>query len=71
LRVISDLGIGAGPYCDGQGLVSEDMLGLYDKFCPKFVRQYRNLATEIKDAFTAFRIDVRERHFPARNILQL
>lgn len=61
---IPTIGIGAGPYCDGQGLVSEDMLGLYDKFCPKFVRQYRNLATDIKDAFTAFRVDVHERHFP-------
>jgi len=61
---IPTIGIGAGPHCDGQGLVSEDMLGLYDKFCPKFVRQYRQLGADIKGAFSAFRADVNDRHFP-------
>jgi 3-methyl-2-oxobutanoate hydroxymethyltransferase len=61
---IPTIGIGAGPYCDGQGLVSEDMLGFYDRFCPKFVRQYRNLSKEITDAFCSFRDDVGSKRFP-------
>src|SRR5438876_4250163 len=47
---IPTIGIGAGPHCDGQVLVSYDMLGLFDTFVPKFVRQYAQLGELIFDA---------------------
>lgn len=62
---IPTIGIGAGAYCDGQGLVSQDMLGLYDKFCPKFVRQYAQLSSEMTRSFNAFASDVEASTFPA------
>jgi 3-methyl-2-oxobutanoate hydroxymethyltransferase len=61
---IPTIGIGAGPHCDGQGLVSQDMLGLYDKFCPRFVKQYRQLAHEMTNAFSTFRAEVADKRFP-------
>lgn len=61
---IPTIGIGAGPHCDGQGLVSQDMLGLYDQFCPKFVKQYAGLLEASTDAFAAFRDEVTGRTFP-------
>ena len=45
------IGIGAGPGCDGQILVSHDMLGLYTKFHPRFVRRYAELGEAMQDAF--------------------
>jgi 3-methyl-2-oxobutanoate hydroxymethyltransferase len=62
---IPTIGIGAGQDCDGQILVSYDMLGLTDGFVPSFVRQYSQLADTIVDAARAYVADVRERHFPA------
>jgi len=62
---VPTIGIGAGPYCDGQGLISQDMLGLYDKFAPKFVHQFGQLGGAAVDAFRAFQKEVGERRFPA------
>jgi 3-methyl-2-oxobutanoate hydroxymethyltransferase len=58
------IGIGAGIGCDGQALVSQDMLGLYDKFVPKFVKKYIDLWSEIREAVTTFREEVEELKFP-------
>lgn len=63
---VPTIGIGSGPYCDGQGLISQDMLGLYDKFCPKFVQQFGQLGAAAVDAYRSFQLDVNERRFPAR-----
>ena len=61
---IPTIGIGAGRLCDGQVLVFHDMLGLFDKFLPKFVKQYAQIGTEIVDALTEYREDVRRGSFP-------
>ena len=62
---IPTIGIGAGPSCDGQILVSHDMLGIFDKFVPKFVRRYANLAEEMRAAFKKYGEDVRAGKFPS------
>jgi 3-methyl-2-oxobutanoate hydroxymethyltransferase len=61
---IPTIGIGAGPDCDGQVLVSYDMLGLYDVFVPPFVKQYANLADTVVAAAQQYAIDVRAGHYP-------
>ncbi len=61
---IPTIGIGAGPDCDGQVLVSYDMLGLFDRFVPSFVRQYAHLADAISDATSAYVDDVRAGRYP-------
>ncbi len=61
---IPTIGIGAGSECDGQILVTNDILGLYDKMQPKFVRQYANLGATIVDAARAFGKDVRSGSYP-------
>jgi 3-methyl-2-oxobutanoate hydroxymethyltransferase len=61
---IPTIGIGAGPHCDGQVLVSYDMLGLFDTFVPKFVRQYAQLGELIFDAARNYANDVREGVYP-------
>jgi 3-methyl-2-oxobutanoate hydroxymethyltransferase len=58
------IGIGAGAGCDGQILVSQDMLGLYTRFHPRFVRRYAELGTEMLAAFEHYRRDVKGREFP-------
>jgi 3-methyl-2-oxobutanoate hydroxymethyltransferase len=62
---IPTIGIGAGSGCDGQVLVTNDMLGLYDRFTPRFVKQYANLLGEMDRAFKAYQSDVQARAFPA------
>ena len=61
---IPSVGIGAGPSCDGQVLVSYDMLGLFDQFVPSFVKQYANLSKTVRDAAQAYADDVRSGRFP-------
>lgn len=61
---IPTIGIGAGPYCDGQILVYTDMLGLTIDFSPRFVRRYAHLYETILSAFKQYAEDVREQRFP-------
>jgi 3-methyl-2-oxobutanoate hydroxymethyltransferase len=69
-RIITDrltiptIGIGAGPDCDGQVLVTHDLLGFFDRFAPKFTKQYADLTKVIGDAVGRFREDVVEARFP-------
>jgi len=62
---IPTIGIGAGKYCDGQVLVSDDIFGKYDRFKPKFARQYASLKDIIKDSAKAFCDDVLSEVFPS------
>jgi 3-methyl-2-oxobutanoate hydroxymethyltransferase len=59
------IGIGAGPDVDGQVLVTHDMIGLFDKFVPKFVKQYTKIRPVILEAIKAYRQEVLEVKFPA------
>jgi 3-methyl-2-oxobutanoate hydroxymethyltransferase len=61
---IPTIGIGAGAGCDGQVLVYHDLLGLFDRFTPKFVRQYARVNEVIVNALTAYRDDVLNGRFP-------
>jgi 3-methyl-2-oxobutanoate hydroxymethyltransferase len=63
---VPTIGIGAGPYCDGQVLVSHDLLGLFDRFTPKFVKKYANLKGTLQEAFTKFKEEVQKGEFPSR-----
>ncbi len=60
---VPTIGIGASPACDGQILVTQDMLGLFD-WTPKFVKRYASLRTAIDDAVSAYAEEVRARRFP-------
>ena len=60
---IPTIGIGAGPHCDGQVLVSYDMLGLFDAFVPPFVKQYAQLGETILRAAKTYADEVRERAY--------
>ena len=62
---IPTIGIGAGPECDGQVLVINDILGLNREFHPRFVRQYADLNTVIENAVRQYVHDVREKEFPS------
>ena len=61
---IPTIGIGAGKYCDGQVLVTPDMLGIYSDFKPKFVKQYANLGDMITKACTQYISEVQQQQFP-------
>jgi len=61
---IPTIGIGAGPRCNGQVLVTNDLLGLFDEFTPKFVKRYANLRETLLQAFGQFREEVRAGAFP-------
>jgi 3-methyl-2-oxobutanoate hydroxymethyltransferase len=61
---VPTIGIGAGPSCDGQVLVSHDLLGLYLGRSPKFVRRYAAIADTMREAYERFRDDVKARRFP-------
>jgi 3-methyl-2-oxobutanoate hydroxymethyltransferase len=61
---IPTIGIGAGPDCDGQVLVSYDLLGLFDSFVPPFVKRYARLGKTIRRAVTEYAQQVRCGAFP-------
>ena len=61
---IPTIGIGGGRYTDGQVLVFHDMMGLFEKFLPKFVKQYINLTPEIVKALEQYKADVKSGAFP-------
>jgi 3-methyl-2-oxobutanoate hydroxymethyltransferase len=63
---IPTIGIGAVIGCDGQVLVTHDLLGLFDRFTPKFVKKYAELHVEMKKAFADFIEDVADRRFPSQ-----
>ena len=63
---IPTIGIGAGPDCDGQVLVTHDLLGLFDRFTPRFVKKYADLHLEMIRAFEAYIRDVKAGEFPAQ-----
>jgi 3-methyl-2-oxobutanoate hydroxymethyltransferase len=63
---IPTIGIGAGPYCDGQVLVTHDMLGLFEKFKPKFSKRYAELASEMRTCFKQYIEEVRNGDFPTK-----
>ena len=60
------LGIGAGPYCNGQLLIVSDMLGIFEIFAPKFVKKYANVAEQMRQAFQKYAQEVREGKFPTQ-----
>jgi len=62
---VPTIGIGAGKYCDGQVLVSNDMLGMFEKFIPKFVKKYSNLAPLIKEGIEQYNAEVKAGSYPA------
>ena len=64
---IPTIGIGAGPHCDGQVLVTHDMLGMTEEFKPRFVRRYMNLAEDMRNAFKHYIDDVRKGKFPTKD----
>jgi 3-methyl-2-oxobutanoate hydroxymethyltransferase len=62
---IPTIGIGAGVGCDGQVLVTHDLLGLFDRFTPKFVKKYADFHNEMQKAFADYIEDVESKRFPA------
>ena len=62
---IPTIGIGAGAGCDGQVLVTHDMLGLFDRFTPRFVKKYANFHAEMTRSFAKYKTEVEDRSFPA------
>jgi 3-methyl-2-oxobutanoate hydroxymethyltransferase len=61
---IPTIGIGAGIHCDGQVLVTHDMVGLFDRFTPKFVKQYAKISSVIAQAIESYKTEVAEKKFP-------
>jgi 3-methyl-2-oxobutanoate hydroxymethyltransferase len=62
----STIGCGAGPHVDGHNLNGYDLIGMFDKFVPKFVQQYTAVAPTIHDAYQSFVDDVRSGAYPKR-----
>jgi len=62
---IPTIGIGAGGGCDGQVLVTHDLLGLFERFTPKFVKKYASLYQEMAEALSAYKSEVEGHIFPA------
>ncbi|WP_097278069.1 3-methyl-2-oxobutanoate hydroxymethyltransferase [Caenispirillum bisanense] len=58
------IGIGGSPLCDGQVLVTEDILGLFNDFQPKFVKRYAELGAQVSEAAAAYAAEVKARRFP-------
>lgn len=63
---VPTIGIGAGVHCDGQILVTPDMLGFFEAFKPKFVRQYERIAKRIRKAVGKYIEDVKNSEYPAK-----
>jgi 3-methyl-2-oxobutanoate hydroxymethyltransferase len=63
---VPTMGIGAGVGCDGQVLVTHDLLGLFDRFTPKFVKKYADFHREMQKAFADHIEDVETKRFPAQ-----
>jgi len=61
---IPTIGIGAGPHCDGQVLVVNDLLGVDESFTPRFVKRYAALGAEMTRAFAEYAADVKAGRFP-------
>ena len=61
---VPTIGIGAGPQCDGQILVTPDILGLFDDFRPRFVKQFADVGQDIRKAVETYCREVREGTFP-------
>jgi 3-methyl-2-oxobutanoate hydroxymethyltransferase len=61
---IPTIGIGAGVHCDGQVLVIHDLLGLFERYTPKFVKRYANISAEISKAIESYKNEVLEGKFP-------
>jgi len=61
---IPTIGIGAGPDCDAQVLVTHDMVGLFDRFTPKFVKRYINIHEQMVEALQQYKAEVEEGSFP-------
>jgi 3-methyl-2-oxobutanoate hydroxymethyltransferase len=61
---VPTIGIGAGAHCDGQVLVLPDLLGLNDRFSPKFLKRYASMADDVRDAVSRYVADVRARSYP-------
>lgn len=61
---IPTIGIGAGPDCDGQVLVTHDLIGMFDRFTPRFVKRYAEVHQVMDQAFSRFRSDVVNKSFP-------
>jgi len=62
---IPTIGIGAGPFCDGQVLVLHDVIGMFERFVPRFVRQYANLKEQALKAVKDYKEDVEKGEFPS------
>jgi 3-methyl-2-oxobutanoate hydroxymethyltransferase len=62
---IPTIGIGAGPYCDGQVLVLHDVIGLFERFVPKFVKRYTNIKEEALKAIKTYREEIEKGLFPS------
>ncbi len=63
---IPTIGIGGGPYCDGQVLVIHDVIGLFDRFVPKFVKKYANLKIDALEAVRKYKEEVEAGDFPGK-----
>ena len=61
---VPTIGIGAGPHCDGQVLVIHDLIGLFDRFTPKFVKKYTNVNAQILEALQEFTEEAKTGTFP-------
>jgi 3-methyl-2-oxobutanoate hydroxymethyltransferase len=62
--VIPTIGIGAGVHCDGQVLVTNDLLGMFEKFIPSFIKTYTSLSPLIRENVTRYAEEVRNGTFP-------
>ncbi|MBI4652299.1 3-methyl-2-oxobutanoate hydroxymethyltransferase [Candidatus Desantisbacteria bacterium] len=63
---VPTISIGAGVYCDGQVLVTHDLLGMFDKFIPRFAKKYVDLRSVIKNAVSQYKQEVEEGKFPGK-----